>query len=247
MSWPKKSFFSLAKRSFGFWFGGIWLFCGAPFLIIGIYTGIKTMYEEERFQKESRMATGMVLTKSITTDSKNSSKHYGVTFRFTTPDIKNKNGNATVSMELWDRLEERGPINIVYVPGEPRLFRVEGNKANWMFPAIFSLLGMVFVPIGGFIFFKSVAQIWQASRLRERGMQTEGTVIEVGPGNVSMNGVPQWVVRFKYRDHQGLTHEGESDPLPPEEAQAWQAGDKGSVRYNFRSPRESVWLGKGQG
>lgn len=47
-----KSFLSLAKKSFPFWFGGIWLFCGAPFLIIGLYLDIDTFRLQERFKKK---------------------------------------------------------------------------------------------------------------------------------------------------------------------------------------------------
>lgn len=60
-----KSFFGLAKRSFAFWFGGIWFFVGAPFLIIGIYIGIDTLRVQERFEREGQFTQGMVLTKWI--------------------------------------------------------------------------------------------------------------------------------------------------------------------------------------
>jgi hypothetical protein len=48
------TFFGLARRSFASWFGGIWLFWGAPFLIGGIYVGIDTMRQQQRFKDEAQ-------------------------------------------------------------------------------------------------------------------------------------------------------------------------------------------------
>lgn len=114
-----------------------------------------------------------------------------------------------------------------------------------MLPIIFTILGAVFASIGGVIFFMAVTGIRRQLDLSDeaKGMTVEGTVLEVAPTNFSLNDEPQWQIRYSYRDHKGKEHEAKSPHIPPEEAEAWKAGDKGSVRYDLRSPQKSVWLG----
>ncbi len=62
----------LARRSFAFWFGGIWLVCGLPFLVVGVYVGIDTLRHQARFRSEAQVAEGMVLTKRLSRGSNKS-------------------------------------------------------------------------------------------------------------------------------------------------------------------------------
>lgn len=251
---PKKSFFSLAKRSFGVWFGGIWLVGGLPFLIIGIYIGVQTWQQSEQLKREGQMTTGMVLTKSRTTStsrsfstgSRTTSTTYRVGYSFKAPGGNVVKGEEEISSRIWERLEERGPIRVTFLPSRPDIHRLEGQGAGWMLPIIFTILGSLFASVGGFIFFKALAGIWRELHLGDRGkgMTVEGTVLEVAATNLTINEVPQWVIRYSYRDHKGKEHKAKSPHMSPEEAEAWKGGDKGTVRYDFRSPRKSVWLGR---
>jgi len=81
-------------------------------------------------------------------------------------------------------------------------------------------------------------------RLQSEGTLAEATVMEVGPADVSFNGVAQWRIRYRYQDHGGRRRHGESGLLVPEEAQQWKAGDRGVARFDAHAPRKSVWLGK---
>jgi hypothetical protein len=69
-------------------------------------------------------------------------------------------------------------------------------------------------------------------------------VLEVKPSSTKLNSVRQWNIYYRYQDHLGQTHEGRSDPLPPDEAWAWQVGDAGIVRFDQQRPQDSVWVGK---
>ncbi len=238
----ERSFFGLAKKSFAFWFGGIWLFCGAPFLIIGIYVGIDTMRQQARFRDEAQVAQGMVLTKSIR--SSTDSKTYWVGYRFSAPDGIVVNGEAKVSEEFWDRLVEREPVQITYLPSDPRSHRIEGEGPDWMLPLIFTVLGLVLVPLGGGIFLKGVRGILRELRLQVEGTMAEATVVEVGPANASLNGIPQWRIRYRYQDHRGRTHTGESALMAPDEAQEWKVGDTGAARFDTRASKKSIWIGR---
>lgn len=241
-------FLRLAKRSFAFWFGGIWFFVGAPFLILGIYVGVDTLRQQERFKNEAQVAEGMVLNKwiSVQTSSqqRRETKSYWVDYRFSAPDGAVVKGEAQVSRGLWDRLVEREPVRVTFLPGDPRSNRIEGESPAWMVPLIFTGLGLVFAPIGGFIFFKGVAGIRRELRVKSAGSMAQATVLEVGPTNTSFNGVRQWRIQYRYQDYVGRTHRGKSKLMAPEEAQAWKAGDTGTVRYDSHAPKKSIWVGK---
>jgi Protein of unknown function (DUF3592) len=236
------SFLGLAKRSFPFWFGGIWLFCGVPFLLLGVYIGIYTLQQQARFRNEAEVVEGMVLTKRISRSK--DSKSYWVEYRFISSDGTVVRSEAQVSGELWDHLVEREPVRVTYLPSRPQTNRIEGEGADWMLPGIFALVGVVFGGIGGAIFFKGTRGVLRELRLRDEGAVVEATVVEVGPANVSFNGVPQWRIVYRYQDHRGRTHEGGSNVMAPEEAQAWNVGDKGTARFDTRAVSKSVWIGK---
>jgi hypothetical protein len=55
------SFWSLSRRSFGLWFGGIFLVCGLPLFLSSVFL----FYDDWRFAQEARSTQGMVLTKDI--------------------------------------------------------------------------------------------------------------------------------------------------------------------------------------
>jgi hypothetical protein len=237
-----KSFFSLAKRSFAFWFGGIWLFCGASFLIIGTYVGIDALRLDERLKKEAEVAEGMVLTKSIRGNKIN--RTYWVGYRFLAPDGTVVKNEVQVKESLWDQVVERGSVRVMYLPSHPETNRIEGAETRWPLALTFTGAGLVFVPIGGLIFFRSLRGVLRESRRGSEGTVAEATVIEVGPAGVSFNGVPQWRIRYRYQDYRGGIHTGESGLMSPVEAQEWKVGDKGTARFDAKAPKKSVWSGR---
>lgn len=242
-----KSFLGLAKRSFAFWFGGIWFFVGAPFLIIGIYVGIDTWREDERFAREGQVAQGMVLTKSITRRRESGGREsttYRVEFRFRTPEGTVVKREAQVSGDLWDRLVERESIRVTFLPDDPQTNRIEGESSIWLVSIVFTGLGLVFVPIGGVIFFRGVAGILRELRIQSGGTLAKATVVEVEPTNISFKGVQQWRISYRYHDSLGRTHNGASNVMPPEEAQEWKVGDTATVRFDPHAPKKSIWVGK---
>jgi hypothetical protein len=243
----RRTFPTLAKRSFAFWFGGIWLSCGLLFLVIGIGVGVETTRTGARLEREGQVTEGMVLTKTVSRrqDKRGrQSTSYRVGYRFTAVDGTVVNAEAEVSGRLWDRLVEREPVMVTYLPSRPQTSRLEGQPSDWMLPGIFALVGTVLTGIGGLIFVRGVRGILRELRLREEGAMVQATVVDVGPANVSFNGVPQWRVVYRYVDHRGREHEGRSTVMPPEEAQAWKPGDTATARFDTRAPRKSIWIGK---
>jgi hypothetical protein len=164
----KGSFFSIAIESFWVRFGSIFFFVGMLFLAIGIFTGIQTMTEQERFQKEGKSAQGMVLTKAIQGGKKNSNESYQITYRFSTADGKVVMGEASVSPDIWDRLEERGLVQVTYLPDKAQSNRVEGKKVDWMLSMGTGITGFVLTLLGGFVLFKALRRIGRSRAYKEK-------------------------------------------------------------------------------
>ena len=241
----QRSFLWLAKRSFPFWFGGAWLLCGVPFLIAGLYSGIDTWQTSEQFKREAVVTGGVVLTKRIVRDRDSSNRRYWIGYRFSAADGTVVKNEAQVSGELWDRLIEREPVRVIYLLGRPQANRIEGVGPDWVGPLIFTALGIVFAGIGALVFSMGLRGILRELRLQNDGVLAEATVVEVAPANVSFKGVPQWRIRYRYRDHRGRTLTGASSVMPPEEAQAWKVGDKAKARFDVDAPKKSIWIGNG--
>lgn len=234
-------------KNFWLWFGGIWLSVGGLFLVVGVSVGIHQMRVDDRLEKEGRTVKGMVLTKEIyTTSSKSgsrSSPSYRVTFRFTPREGEAVRGAADVNAEDWDALEERGPIQVTYLPDQPQSHRVFGQSKEILLPLIFGVVGGVVGSIGGFIVFNAIGKSKREKELRRSGIVTEATVTDVGPSYVRIKGVSQLKLRYRFQDARGKTREG-SCTLSPEEAGKWPPGHTGMVRYDIRKPQVSVWIGR---
>ena len=239
-----RTLLGLAMRSFPFMFGGIWLLCGVPFLIIGVHVGIDTIRQQARFENDAQMVDGMVLTKRIARKRNNDSTSYWVRYRFPAPDGTTITSETKISGALWDRLVEREPLRVTYLPDEPRTHRIEDQGPDWVLPLVFTGLGMLLVPVGGWIFARGLRGILRERRLREVGRRAEATVTEVEPANVSFNGVAQWRIRYRFHDHRGQERHGESRLVSPEEAEQWKAGDTGVARFDVHAPGKSIWIGK---
>jgi hypothetical protein len=238
----------ITPQNFWLWFGGIWLSVGSLFLVIGISVGVQRIMVKDRLEKEGRSTQGVVLTKEVyTTSSKNgsrSSPSYRVTFRFAPRQGEIVHGTADVTVETWEELQERGPIHVVYLPDAPQSHHVLGqSKAEVVLPLIFGVLGGILSSIGGFIVFSALGKRKCEKELRRTGGTTEAIVTDSGPANIRINGIPQWKLRYRFQDPSGALQIG-ATTLTPEEAQKWQPGQTGKVRYDLRRPRTNLWVGK---
>jgi len=156
---PRTARIQLSNRAGWLLFGALFFFAGLPFVIIGIYTGVRQWH----FPSEAATVPGMVLTKSI-----NSKDRHTVTYRFTTGNSEVIEGSASVSGEVWDRLEERGPIQVQYVPHSPRRHRVEGQDSDWAMAFGSATLGGIFTSLGGFVLLMAVFRLGRERRSKVR-------------------------------------------------------------------------------
>ncbi|HUG56283.1 MAG TPA: DUF3592 domain-containing protein [Candidatus Limnocylindrales bacterium] len=234
------SLMTLAMRSFWLLFGAVFLSVGLVFLIIGV----PLMLGEQRFEAEAVAAEGTVLTKTIrraNTDDGDSTE-YRVTYRFTTTDGRTIQDSDAIGVEAWEALTEQGPIAVEYLARDPETNRVAGAD-GWLLVGITLGLGGVLVALGGVLFLAALRRLLLQRRLWRSGLRTEGQVIGVEETNVRFNGRQMWRFRYRYVDQLGQGQTGKSGYLSFAQATAWQAGDRGEVRYDAEHPERSLWAG----
>jgi hypothetical protein len=238
----------ITAKNFWLWFGGIWLFCGLPLFVTGLYIGAQSIHVNKQLAAEGRTVEGIVLTKAITYSSSNTRSRrgsrnptYNVTFRFLTGGGL-VTGKAEATAEAWDALVERGPIRVTYLPDAPQHYRVEGQTSGWMLPVLLTIIGGSFTLSGGFILFRSRNLLHTRKRLQRDGITTTATVSDVQGSHTRINGVNQCVVLYRYEDDRGKSHNGK-EYFSPEEAGQWKQGDRVTIRYDRRRPQHSIWIG----
>jgi hypothetical protein len=233
------SFFRLARRSFWLLFGGVWLFVGLMFLAFAV----AFVLDEFEYAANGVTTTGMVLTKDIVAARSNSSTQYRVSYRFTTGRGEIVEGSDTVTVATWERLQERGPIEVHYLPARPSSNRLAPGTPVAL-PVVFLLVGLVVSAVGAVLSLRALRRIFEERRVLGYGRSTVATVTEIEETNITVNGRQQFKVRFSYRDEQGGVHVGDSGYLNWDEAARWALGDKVAIRYDRGRPEESVWLGE---
>ena len=243
---------TITGENFPIWFGGIWLAVGGPMLILSLYFGWQQVSLTKQLQTEGQATSGMVLTKYIETssshsDRSSSSPTYWVTFRFSTEAGQVIKGKAQVAADTWDALIERHPVQVTYLPSAPQSHRMAGESFPWILPIIFAAIGALFTIVGGVVFRAGLRSRRVSEQLRHGGTTVEAAVTGVGPASVRINGIKQWVIRYEFTDSTGRKRTGTSFPMPPEEAEAWEAGQQGLIRYDPRAPGKSLWIGTAEG
>jgi hypothetical protein len=220
-------------------FGGIWFVVGLPFAVIGIYVWTA----EREFEREARVATGIVVSKDIN-HSRNkdgsTSTSYSVRYRFTPRGGRTLEGESGVDRDGWNRFAEREPIEIAYLPSDPSNNRVRGTS-KMVLAWIFTGLGGLFTVAGAVILGFGIRSSVRDRRLRDTGMTAEAVVTRVKATTVKINKRRQARVFFEFRDDRGQTRTGRSAHLPIDDAMAWKPGDRITIRYDRDRPQHALW------
>lgn len=145
--------FELNARTFWVWFGGIWLAIGVMFLLVGGYAGYGAIRDMARLDSDGQRVRGVVLEKSVKLTSSRTSaspnREYWLTYRFTTSNGDIIEDSARIDEKPWTGLEERGAVEVVYLPDQPRLHRVEGQGHGLTLVLVLTILGTVLTLLGG--------------------------------------------------------------------------------------------------
>jgi len=108
--------------------GGLLLFVGSLFLLsMGNYA-----YNEYRLSSEGKLTEGIVVKKVLNQASDNgtSETSYAVDYTFTTPDGRKIAGHDTVDPDIWDQLQEGGPVQVDYAASKPDLNQIGPARGN---------------------------------------------------------------------------------------------------------------------
>jgi Protein of unknown function (DUF3592) len=235
----------IAPGNFWFVFGGLWLAVGALFASIGGVVLWRDSTLEQRLALEGTTVPGVVLAKRMQ-GGRDQEPRFEIDYRFTPAAGALTEQTATIDGKTWDALVEGEPVAVNYVREAPWLNRIPGQTAERLILGIvFTGLGSLLAAAGGAILWWAAARRKLVHELAREGMRVDGEVVEVAPANFRINWTPQLTIRYRYRDHAGMVHEGKTPPLASEEAQRSRAGDRGEVRYERDRPQRSVWIGKG--
>jgi hypothetical protein len=145
-----------------------------------------------------------------------------------------------VQPEAWEQTKEGDPISVRYLPDRPEANReaAESKESDAIF---MTAMGLLFTIIGGGIVTAIGARDLHRWQLRHRGVKAEGTVLEIEPSWLTLNGVPQKELHYSFNDAAGQRHEGTSGPLAPGMASKLRVGSKGIVYYDLNRPDDNMW------
>ncbi|HEY3064934.1 MAG TPA: DUF3592 domain-containing protein [Methylomirabilota bacterium] len=113
-----------------------------------------------------------------------------------------------------------------------------------MLIVLFTFLGLVFGGTGSVLVYRALAGILRQMRLTREGLTAQAQVVAIVPSRMTVNGMPQATIRYRYQDHIGRPHEGKTPMMPADEAETWREGDSGVVRFDRARPQVSTWVGK---
>lgn len=235
------STFTLLRRNFWLFFGGVFLIAGLLALLIG--AGM--LWQESRFAGEAVEAQGTVLGKTLNRATSDRGTEYFVQYRFTDSVGVTRDASDRLDFGQWDALVEGEPLTVQYLATDPATNRVA--RDDWLIAAITLAVGLLAAGIGVAVAIPGLRGFRRDRRLWSSGTPVAATVTGVEQSNVRFNGRYMWHVRYRYRDAAGTQHEGKSNFLSEGEAHSFEVGTPAAVRYDATRPADSIWVGRAEG
>ena len=241
MSGDFRPVFGYVRRAVPMWVGTIFVVAGC----IASAASVGEWRAERRFERDAVTAQATIVDLSYESANREDkrSTRYLVTYRFTPPEGTALEQTEEIPLDTWEALDDEDSVTVRYLPEDPRTART-GATTPASVSALVAALTAAFAVLGAAIASRGWRRVLALVRVQRNGAAVQATVIEVAPAGVVINRVPQWRLRYEFRDERGENREGTSDYLQPYEAVEWQAGDRGTVRYDRDRPTDNVWLGK---
>jgi hypothetical protein len=224
------------------------MWVGTIFVVAGTLASIGSIGEwraARRFEQDALTVRGAVVDTPLERAERdgNRSTRYLLRYRFTPPNGAELEQTEEIPLEVWETLAAGDAVTVRYLPDDPATARTRSPAPEWV-PPLVAAVTAAFAVLGVLIARPGWRRLLVLVRVQRNGETAEAVVTEVAPAGVVINRVPQWRLRYEFRDRRGERHEGESDYLKPHEAAEWQAGDRGTVRYNRDRAADNVWLGR---
>ncbi|HEX2827618.1 MAG TPA: DUF3592 domain-containing protein [Burkholderiales bacterium] len=135
-------------RSAAFTFGVAGVLFFLPFLVAGIAWSWAQRAEDRVFSAQALPVEATLLDKAVVRKQTSVGNrpsgtytYYRVTYRYISGDGREIVGTSNVAGDAWDRLKERGPIGVRYVPDRPWLHRLGSEGGEWTGPIALLALG----------------------------------------------------------------------------------------------------------
>jgi hypothetical protein len=132
------------------------LLTGAVLILIGAICSVAAIYvlragDERRLENEGRPARAEVMHKAIHADRTARSAvrpDYRIDYRFTPGQADPVRASADIDAQLWKRLGRGDAVEVVYLPSDPSVHRVEGQGTERGVVIALALVGLVFAALG---------------------------------------------------------------------------------------------------
>jgi hypothetical protein len=229
----------LLWRSALSWLGAFFVVFGAVFFSVGVHD----FREGVALRQHGVTATATVVSRRIkqATGKDQPATEYQLGYTFHTAANQLMAGVVVVPVEQWEATKEGAPLQVHYPADRPYESRL-ASDGGWGVAPGFVPAGAVFLAVG----LTLVILQWRRWRLvvnlLEHGAVAEGTLTHVGVSGVSVNLVRQWRLDYEFTDAAGERRTGKTPSMSPQIARRWKNGDRGSVRYDARDPRRSIWV-----
>jgi uncharacterized protein DUF3592 len=222
------------------------MWVGTIFVVAGSIAAIASVGEwraARRFERDAVTAQAAVVGTSLDAASRdgNQSTRYLVMYRFTPSNGAALEQTEEIPLELWETLAAGDAVTVRYLADDPGTARMRSPTPAWV-PPLVATLTASFAVLGLFIARPGWRRLLVLVRVQRSGATARATVIDVAPAGVLINRVPQWRLKYEFRDARGERHEGESDYMRPHEAAEWQTGDCGTVLYDRNRAADNVWV-----
>jgi hypothetical protein len=223
------------------------MWVGTIFVVAGTLASIGSVGEwraARRFEREALTAQAAVVETSLEGANRdgNQSTRYLLTYRFAPANGAELEQTEEIPLEVWETLDAGDAVTVRYLPEDPATARMRSATPAWV-PPLVATVTAAFAVLGVLIARPGWRRLLVLLRVQRNGVTAQASVTEVAPSGVVVNRVPQWRLKYEFRDRHGERHEGVSDYLRPHEAAQWQAGDRGTVLYHRDSAADNVWLG----
>ena len=222
------------------------MWVGTIFVVAGSLASIASLGEwraASRFERGAVTAQAAVGGTSLEAASRdgNQSTRYLLTYRFTPSNGAELEQTEEIPLELWETIAAGDTVTVRYLADDPGTARMRSPTPAWV-PPLVAALTAAFAVIGLLIARPGWRRVLVLVRVQRNGATANATVIDVAPAGVLINRIPQWRLKYEFRDARGERHEGESDYMKPHEAAEWQTGDSGTVLYDRERAADNVWV-----
>jgi len=168
------------------------LFAGAVLLLISyIFIALlaKDTYHAHQLATDGRMATATVIQKIVhrASDNGTSNTSYEVKYNFSTADGRKVEGSDTVDSDTWERIADRGPLDVQYAASDPTINRIGTTSGVSMIGAtsliVASALGLLgaTLAVKGLLALRTAPESADSTAPDTHAVASHGWTTVVGP------------------------------------------------------------------